>query len=239
MSDQQEKVEQQGAQVDIEQGAIQVLDGSTFMISDQFGDIHEGSAAGLYHEDTRHLSRWILTLDGARPVVLTSNEVDYYSASFFLTNPDLDGLPAKSVTVQRHRFVGDGMRETIRVRNHVREPVRGVLRLSAGADFGDLFEVKGKDFRKTGKTTRTHSPDGQLMFRYRHEAFEAATAVRSSQPARVEGDDLVWDLDVPALGVWETGVVVGVHVDEEVLEPTHETFGDPEREATTILRKWQ
>ncbi|HYZ11744.1 MAG TPA: glycogen debranching N-terminal domain-containing protein, partial [Actinomycetota bacterium] len=66
MTEADEKVEKQGAQVDIEQGSIQVLDGSTFMISDQFGDVHEGSAAGLYHEDTRHLSRWVLTLNGAR-----------------------------------------------------------------------------------------------------------------------------------------------------------------------------
>jgi glycogen debranching enzyme len=235
-----EKVDKQGAQVDVEQGAIQVLDGSTFMISDQYGDVHPGTAAGLYHEDTRHLSRWVLTVNDARPVVLTSNEVDYYSAAFFLTNPDLDGILGKSITIQRHRFVGDGLRETIRLRNHLREPVRCRLRLSAGADFGDLFEVKGKDFRKGGETSTTHDPDHpRLAFRYRHETFQAATSVHATQHGRLEGDDLVWDVEVDPLGVWETGVVVEFEVDEEIMEPTHETFGDPERQATKVLRKWE
>ena len=240
MTEADEKVEKQGAQVDIEQGSIQVLDGSTFMISDQFGDVHEGSAAGLYHEDTRHLSRWVLTLNGARPMVLTSDEVDYYSAAFFLTNPDLDGLLSKSLTVQRHRFVGDGMRETIRLRNHLREPVRCELRLSVGADFGDLFEVKGKDFRKTGVSTTAHDAGHPLLaFRYRHESFEAATTVHSTQHCGLDGDDLVWDVKIDPLGVWETGVVVGFQIDEEILEPTHETFGEPERQATKVLQKWE
>jgi glycogen debranching enzyme len=235
-----EKVDKQGAQVDVEQGAIQVLDGSTFMISDQYGDVHPGTAAGLYHEDTRHVSRWVLTVNDARPVVLTSNEVDYYSASFFLTNPDFDGILGKSITIQRHRFVGDGLRETIRLRNHLREPVRCRLRLSVGADFGDLFEVKGKDFRKGGEGSTSHDPDHpRLAFRYRHEAFQAATSVHATQHGRLEGDDLIWDVEVEPLGVWETGVVVEFEVDEEIMEPTHETFGDPEREATKVLRKWE
>jgi glycogen debranching enzyme len=235
-----EKVEQQGAQVDVEQGAIQVLDGSTFMISDQYGDVHPGTAAGLYHEDTRHLSRWVLTLNGARPIVLTSNEVDYYSAAFFLTNPDLDGIVGKSLTLQRHRFVGDGLRETIRLRNHLREPVRCELRLSVGADFGDLFEVKGKDFRKGGRVTSEHDPEHpRLAFRYRHETFETATSVHATQHCGLDGDDLVWQVEVEPLGVWETGVVVEFEVDDEITEPTHETFGEPERQATKVLRKWE
>lgn len=234
------KQEKQGAQVDVEQGAIQVLDGSTFMISDQYGDVHPGTAAGLYQEDTRHVSRWVLTLSGSRPIVLTSNEVDYYSAAFFLTNPDLDGIPGKSLTLQRHRFVGDGLRETIRLRNHVREPIRCELRLSVAADFGDLFEVKGKAFRKGGRVTTDHDPGHpRLAFRYRHETFEAATSVHATQHCELDGDDLVWRVELEPLGVWETGVVVEFEIDEEITEPTHETFGEPERQATKVLRKWQ
>ena len=147
MSNVEDKVERQGAQVDLEIGSIQVLEGSTFMLSNPIGDVREGSVAGLYHEDTRHLNRFVLTVNGQSPVILTSDDVDYYSAIFFCTNPDLDGLPAKSITIQRHRFVGEGLRETITIRNHLREPIEVELRLSCGADFADLFEVKGKQFR--------------------------------------------------------------------------------------------
>jgi glycogen debranching enzyme len=240
MTDAQEKVDKQGAQVDLEPGSIQVLEGSTFMLSDPRGDVLPGSVAGLYHEDTRHLHRFILTVNGATPTVLTSREVDYYSATFFTTNPDVDGIPAKNLTLRRHRFVGDGLRETIHVRNHLREPVELELRLSCGADFADLFEVKGKEFRKAGAASSHHDPDGSLLdFRYERAAFRAATKVRSSVAARVEGDDLVWVLRIEPLDEWHTGVEVVLHVDEEVMEPTHDTFGEPERQATRVLRKWQ
>jgi glycogen debranching enzyme len=240
VSQAEDKVDKQGAQVDLEPGSIQVLEGSTFMLSDPRGDVLDGSVAGLYSEDTRHLNRYVLTINGQTPTVLTSDEVDYYSATFFLTNPDLDGLEAKSLTIQRHRFVGDGVRETIHVRNHLGEPLELELRLSCGADFADLFEVKGKNFRKAGQSSTAHNEEhGLLEFRYEHETFRAGTRVHASQPARIEGDDLVFDLKLKPHESWHTGVEVGVDLDEEVKEPTHADFGEPERQATKVLEKWQ
>jgi N-terminal domain of (some) glycogen debranching enzymes len=82
-----ERVEKQGAQVDLPPGSIQVLEGSTFMLSDPRGDVEPGTVAGLYHEDTRHLNRFVLTVGGAPPTVLTSREIDYYSAAFLHHQP--------------------------------------------------------------------------------------------------------------------------------------------------------
>ncbi|MGH2654971.1 MAG: glycogen debranching N-terminal domain-containing protein, partial [Actinomycetota bacterium] len=219
--------EQQGAQVDLPPGAIQVLEGSTFMLSDSLGDVLPESVAGLYHEDTRHLNRFVLTVNGAAPVVLTSREVDTYSATFFTTNPALDGIPAKSLTIRRHRFVGEGMRETIGIRNHLREPVNLEVRLSCGADFADLFEVKGKEFHKAGRTTTQHDPGHSLLaFAYEHDTFRVATKVHASIDARVDDDDLVWRVRIEPLSEWHTGIEVLVNLDDEVKEPTHETFGE-------------
>src|SRR2546423_14354853 len=39
---------------------VHVLQGSAFMLSDPAGDIHDGSIAGLFHEDTRFLNRFVL-----------------------------------------------------------------------------------------------------------------------------------------------------------------------------------
>ena len=237
---QEERPEQQGAQVDLPPGAIQVLEGSTFMLSDSLGDVRPESVAGLYHEDTRHLNRFVLTVNGAAPVVLTSREVDTYSATFFTTNPALDEIPAKSLTIRRHRFVGEGMRETIGIRNHLREPVNLEVRLSCDADFADLFEVKGKEFRKAGRTTTQHDPGHSLLaFEYEHDTFRVATKVHASVDARVDDDDLVWRVRIEPLSEWHTGIEVLVHLDDEVKEPTHETFGEPERQATRVLQKWQ
>ena len=233
------KAEGHGAQRDIELGSIQVLDGSTFMVSDARGDVRDGSVAGLYHEDTRHLNRFELTVGGKALTLLTSDDVDYYSAAFFMTNPELDGLQPKSLTVQRHRFVGDGLRETITVRNHTSEQVEVEVRLACGADFADLFEVKLAEFVKTGTAETHHEPDrGHLHFAYEHEHFKAATQITSSD-ARADGDDLVWDVRIEPRGVWHTGVIVALTLDEQDKAPTHEDFGEPERQATKVLQKWQ
>ena len=79
---------------DLEFDPVQVLEGSSFMLSDRRGDVRRGSIAGLFHEDTRYLNRFVLTVGGTAPAVLTSGGVDYYSAAFYLTNPEVEGLPA-------------------------------------------------------------------------------------------------------------------------------------------------
>src|SRR5437588_6361515 len=151
---------------------VQVLDGSTFMLSDRRGDVFQGSIAGLFHEDTRYLNRFVLTVGDATPQLLTSSEVDYYSAAFFLTNPDLPGIPGRTLTITRYRFVGGGLHERIEIASHSNDPIRVEVRISCGNDFADLFEVKEKALRKGG-STRTQHDDGTktLEFQYEHRGF--------------------------------------------------------------------
>ncbi len=68
---------------------------------------------GLFADDTRFLSRWILTINGERPLQLSSDKVEYYSAAFFLRNPVAGGLEQDMLSIGRDRFIGDGMQEHI------------------------------------------------------------------------------------------------------------------------------
>src|SRR4029453_4038224 len=77
--------------------AIAILEGRTFMFSDSLGDIPGGSIGGLLHDDTRFLSTWVLTLNREPLSLLKSRVVDYYSAAFFLTNPDLRDIRANTL----------------------------------------------------------------------------------------------------------------------------------------------
>src|SRR6187402_383388 len=53
--------------------------------SDARGDIGSG-VDGLYAHDTRFLSTFTLTVDGRRPLLLSSGKVEYFSAAFYSRN---------------------------------------------------------------------------------------------------------------------------------------------------------
>jgi glycogen debranching enzyme len=160
--------------------AIAILEGRTFMYSDSRGDVPAGSVGGLLHDDTRFLSKWELTLDGRPLSVLKSQVVDYYSAAFFLTNPDLPGIRANTLTVRRLRFVGGGLHEQIVVANAAAAPVRFQLRLSAWADYADLFEVKSSVRDRSANIHTAHDPGkGSLHFDYAVPGFVAKTSLQT------------------------------------------------------------
>ena len=52
-------------------GVMTILEGSTFVVSDDIGDVSDG-AEGFFADDTRMLSRCSLRVDGESPLLLTS-----------------------------------------------------------------------------------------------------------------------------------------------------------------------
>ncbi|MDQ1562277.1 MAG: hypothetical protein QOE85_1618 [Actinomycetota bacterium] len=208
--------------------AIAILEGRTFMYSDPIGDVPGGSIGGLVHADTRFISRWEFTINGAHLLALRSSEVDYYSAAFFLTNAELPGLRPNSIGVRRLRFVGQGLHERIEVQHFGNDPLSVELRLAVGNDFADLFEIKDRVRDRSAEVTRNHAADGTgLTFRYRHDGFEAETAVRTSTPAsRVDGDEFVWLIELPPGGTWQTELTVPIRLGAIDLQPVHADFGE-------------
>ncbi len=66
--------------------------GDTFAMFDDCGDIPPDvhGPTGLFHEDTRHLSRLELSLEGYRPLLLSSTlQEDNAVLSVDLANPDI------------------------------------------------------------------------------------------------------------------------------------------------------
>ncbi|CAN5120328.1 glycogen debranching N-terminal domain-containing protein [soil metagenome] len=124
---------------------LRILEGATFCICDELGDLH-GEVEGLFSDDTRFLSRLKLTVNGKRPLLLSSDKIEYFSAAFFMRNPLVDGLPQDALSIRRERFVGDGMQDTIGVQNQSMERVEFDLELEVGSDFADIFAVKDYDF---------------------------------------------------------------------------------------------
>ncbi len=124
---------------------LTILEGSTFCICDDRGDVH-GETDGFFAEDTRHLSIFRLTINGQRPLLLSSGKVEYFSAAFYLRNPLAGELPQDSLSIVRTRFVGDGMQDRIAIRNESMNAVSFDLGLELASDFADIFAVKDHDF---------------------------------------------------------------------------------------------
>ena len=65
---------------------VSILDGNTFVVSDQRGDIEASmtDATGLFSFDTRFLSKWVLSVNGQRLTPLSVDDLQYFETRFFL-----------------------------------------------------------------------------------------------------------------------------------------------------------
>jgi hypothetical protein len=94
---------------------ISILDGSTFAVSNRAGDMDAGpdQPHGFFYKDTRHLSRWVLTVNGVAPAALSTDSVEYYFAQFFLAPPTGTIYRDPSLSLIRRRLIGDGFVEEV------------------------------------------------------------------------------------------------------------------------------
>src|SRR5687768_14751708 len=141
---------------------VRILDGNTFVVSDDRGDIEASLSdpTGLFSFDTRFLSRWILSIDGQRLNALSIDDLQYFEARFFLVPGTGTVYIDSQMSVIRQRAVGDGFFETVTILNHQDKAVDVTVRIDAGSDFADLFEVKDA-LEKKGKYF-TSVDNGQL-----------------------------------------------------------------------------
>ena len=123
-------------------GAITLIEGSTFCVSSSSGDVLPERTHGLFVADTRILSVWRLTVDGADVEPLTTIEDDSNQATFVARTPPRRGHADSTLLVRRTRYVGEGLREDLVLRNVGRHAAHVVVALAVDADFADLFEVK-------------------------------------------------------------------------------------------------
>jgi glycogen debranching enzyme len=196
--------------------ALKVLEGSTFCVCDERGDVDgTASASGFFASDTRFLSRSILTLGGERPELLSSAQTVPFRASFVLRNPHVNGLEPNELSVERERFVGDAMEEHIVVQNHSRRRVETELALELAADFADIFAVKELDptFGHPSAATLPsprplESEPGGRLIRFADADFPAKTQVHVSLPCELDGDRLRFPLELAPGERWELRVGV-------------------------------
>jgi glycogen debranching enzyme len=230
-------------------GELRILEGATFCICDLLGDIN-AAVEGLFAQDTRFLSSLRLTIDGQRPLLLSSDKIEYFSAAFFMRNPLTDGLAPDVLSIRRERFVGDGMQDSFAVQNQSMERVEFDLELDVGADFADIFAVKDFDFA-LGDPLRAKALPERRPVEYESERNQflisddgdlpLKTQVIFSQRGEVDGSKMVFHLSLEPRERWDLHVEVFPLPDGELVAPRFAElrFGEEVGRVRDSLAAWQ
>ena len=189
---------------------VSILEGNTFVVSDLAGNIDASpvDTHGLFAWDTRFLSRWVLTIDGQRPGVLSTDDLAYFSAQFFLVPGTGTVYVDADLSIMRKRSARDGFREDLLIRNEDTKPKDLEVRLQAAADFADLFEVKDA-LAKKGQTYQEVT-DGRLVLGYRRETFVRETWITTSVPAVIDSTGITFGVHIEPHGEWRASIDVRV-----------------------------
>jgi glycogen debranching enzyme len=187
---------------------VRILDGNTFVVSDNRGDIEASltDPTGLFSFDTRFLSRWVLTVNGQRLSSLSVDDLQYFEARFFLVPGTGTVYVDSNLSVIRERAVGNGLHEELTVLNHANEPVELEIRVEVDSDFADLFEVKDALVKKGEYDRRVEN--GELVLSYRRDTFELKTRVWASAPSTVDNTGLTFTTKLDAHKSWTTDLHV-------------------------------
>jgi glycogen debranching enzyme len=224
--------------VTAETGTVTLLEGATFCISATAGDVHRDRPHGLFVADTRILSCWRLAVDG-HPVENLSTSEDPgepFHATFIGRTSPREWVADSTMLVLRSRFVGEGMREDVVLRNLGPEPVGVTVTLAADADFADLFAVK---------EGRAHTPHGvgvdigatSLTFTLAGAEDTRSAVITATGSPLVTAGRFTFRTVVPARSQWSTCFAVEASIDGRRLKPRH-TCGEP-IEASAPARRLQ
>ncbi len=232
----------QPAALDASGGVVTLVDESTFSISGRGGDITPGGAQGLFVRDTRILSRLELLVNGARPETLSAATDAPFSTIFVSRCAPRAGHADSTLMVIRSRYVGQGMREDVVLRNFGDEPSFCEVELLVDADFADLFAVKeGRAGTDDGGETTRSVRDSTLSFAYRRGGLHRGCELHFTPTPTKAADDLVrFEVIVPARGEWRGCVEVHPVIEATVIEPRYRC-GQPVDKATPAerLAKWR
>ena len=231
--------------------AITILEGSTFCICDELGDLGGWPTSGLFAEDTRYLSMLKLTVNGQRPLLLSSDKVNYFSAAFYLRNPPAGGLEQDEVSIIRERLVGQAMQDRLVVQNQSMRAIAFELSLEVACDFADIFAVKDWDFALGDPENAQPLPppapvryeeDGNQFILVDESGFPAHTQVILSRPGQLAGEgEITYRIELEPRERWDLGIDVVPAPDGERVVPRYaeRRFGDELARVRESLAAWE
>lgn len=214
----------------------------TILITSREGWIGD-ERTGLFSRDTRYLSSYYLTLNGFEPRLLGLSRPQHFAVAFYYTNPRIGTEPhlvsENSLLLRVSRYVRSGLHEDIDLTNYAGKPIRLTLVLGVGADFADIFQVRGLE-RIVPRMALARWDDARdaLTMHYRKGDFTRTLvyALRNctSPPTRTLRT-ITFDLDLAPGETWHS--CAEVHFEDEPAPEHRETHSLPE--VTRELEEWR
>ena len=206
---------------------VRILDGNTFVVSDDRGDIEASTTdpTGLFSYDMRFLSTWVLTINDIRLNALSTDDLQYFEARFFLVPATGTVYIDPKLSVIRQRAVGLGFHEELTILSHSAEPAE--------------LDDPDRGRRRTSPTcsrSRTRSRSwARTTPRSTASRWSSATSARRSgarrrsrppRPPTVDEHGLTFTVTVEPHGTWTTDLNVvtslgglGRRVDRDEVRP--------------------
>ncbi|MGV7030324.1 amylo-alpha-1,6-glucosidase [Methylobacterium symbioticum] len=186
--------------------------GESFAVLDSYGDIGvQPGPEGLYFQDTRYLSRLEFTVEGQRPLMLSSVMQDDNGAlSVDMTTPDIrldahDGttIPREVIAIERTKFLFKGAcYDRIGLRSYDSRHRTLRIAVTFDADYRDLFEVRGTDRPRRGRRAVQVASETEVQFRYvgLDEIVRTTALHFGPTPKTLEPGKAVFEVSLPPGG---------------------------------------
>ena len=220
--------------------------GDAFGVFDKNGDAEPGTGAeGLYYLDTRHLSQFSVTIEGARPMLLSSTlRDDNATLTCDLTNPDLFDAPGRLriehdlIHLRRTRFLWkSACYERLHIRNFDDRRRRIQICVSFASDFADLFEVRGSHRERRGEIHAPAITDAEATLSYTGlDGRRRFTSLRfDPPPGKLDGERAIYILELEPRESQAIFVEIGFRRGESPAQP-HRAYFVGLRDARRDLR---
>ncbi len=171
-----------------------LVGGGVMLRSTATGDVHatEAPTHGLFIADTRVISSWVLTVNGAQ--LVSGGSIEQPGRRSVALLPVTARNETADLFLVRNQAVGEhGLTEDIRVRNEGAHPAAFAVSLAIAADFTDQFAIRSDGRRfdlSAGVRSQSIDATGAAVLGYRHErsgvVFEAGIRVSAEATFPVE-----------------------------------------------------
>jgi glycogen debranching enzyme len=225
-----------------------LLHNDTFAVFDRYGDIQPVGMGqqGIFHQETRYLSRLELRIGDRRPLLLSSTiREDNVLLSVDATNPDMELPSGESLErgilhIHRSKFITDATCfQRIVLHNFGQSAIDIPLSFALAADYADIFEVRGQKREHRGKCLQEESDRSTIILAYegldhvvRRTRIECSLPSSSSRggeisiPVHLEAQaELAFSLDIACES--DDAPHVSVGHDEALLSVSNERHSSP------------